>query len=126
MKCRIMRHFIWVFTVCQSTNLGASTIQSVKHFSTSHYFYRLHSHLLMFLGRLFCKHYVPRSDFSLESSLIRVHSVYFNDKILSEVYLNIWSRRKNQTTLSGENIDWMRAKTYIVVLSKIVSVMHFQ
>ena len=24
MKCRIMRHFIWVFTVCQSARLGVS------------------------------------------------------------------------------------------------------
>ena len=30
MKCRILRHFIWVFTVCKSTPLGASNIQRVK------------------------------------------------------------------------------------------------
>ena len=28
-KCRIMRHFIWVFTICQSTRLGVSDLQSV-------------------------------------------------------------------------------------------------
>ena len=30
MKCSIMLHFIWVFTVCQSTHLGVSRIQRVK------------------------------------------------------------------------------------------------
>ena len=29
MKCRIKRHFIWVFTVCQSNHLGVSSIQRV-------------------------------------------------------------------------------------------------
>ena len=27
MKCSVMRHFIWVFTVCQSTRLGLSGLQ---------------------------------------------------------------------------------------------------
>ena len=31
MKCRIMWHFIWVFTVCQSTCLGISGPQRVEH-----------------------------------------------------------------------------------------------
>ena len=35
------------------------------------------------------------------SSLIRVHSDCFNDKIESEVHLNICSRRSYQTTHSG-------------------------
>ena len=30
MKCSIMLHFIWVFTVCQSTRLRVSDIQRVK------------------------------------------------------------------------------------------------
>ena len=30
MKCRIMRHFIWVYNVCQSTRLGVSGTQRVK------------------------------------------------------------------------------------------------
>ena len=30
MKCRILRNFIWVFTVCQSTLLGVSNIRRVK------------------------------------------------------------------------------------------------
>ena len=30
MKCSIMLHFILVFTVCQSTYLGVSSIQRVK------------------------------------------------------------------------------------------------
>ena len=30
MKCRIMLHFIWVFTVCKSTHLGVSLIQRVN------------------------------------------------------------------------------------------------
>ena len=31
MKCCIVRHFIWVFTVCQSTCLGVCSHQRVKH-----------------------------------------------------------------------------------------------
>ena len=31
MKCRNMPHFIWVFTVFQSTRLGVSSIQRSKH-----------------------------------------------------------------------------------------------
>ena len=30
MKCRIMRYFIWVFTVCKSNSFGISRIQKVK------------------------------------------------------------------------------------------------
>ena len=30
MKCSIMLHFIWVFTVCLSIYLGVSSIQRVK------------------------------------------------------------------------------------------------
>ena len=32
MKCRMMRHFIWVFTVCKNTRLGVSSIQRLKDF----------------------------------------------------------------------------------------------
>ena len=30
MTCHFWRHFIWVFTVCQSIHLGVSSIQKVK------------------------------------------------------------------------------------------------
>ena len=30
MKCSIMLHFIWVFTVCQSTSLGVSRTERVS------------------------------------------------------------------------------------------------
>ena len=30
MKCLIMRHFIWVYIVCQRTCLGVASIQHVK------------------------------------------------------------------------------------------------
>ena len=29
MKCRIMRHFIWVFAVCKSTRFGVYGLESV-------------------------------------------------------------------------------------------------
>ena len=32
MKCYLMLHFIWVFTVYQSTHLGVSDLQRVKRF----------------------------------------------------------------------------------------------
>ena len=36
MKCRIMLHFIWVFTFCQRTRLGVSTIQRVKYYGRAY------------------------------------------------------------------------------------------
>ena len=54
--------------------------------------------------RLYCKQYGPRSDCSLGSSLIRVHSVCFHDKIKSEVHLNISSSRKKEPLFSGQKI----------------------
>ena len=39
------------------------------------------SHLLMFLGSKYCKQYGPRSECSLRSTLIWIHSVCFHDKI---------------------------------------------
>ena len=39
------------------------------------------SHLLMFLGSIYCKQYGPRSDCSLRSTLIWIHSVCFHNKI---------------------------------------------
>ena len=30
MKCSLILHFIWVFNVCQNTNLGVSSIQRVN------------------------------------------------------------------------------------------------
>ena len=41
----------------------------------------------MFLGSLYCKQYGPRSD----CSPIKVHTVYFQDEIKSEVDMNICS-----------------------------------
>ena len=52
--------------------------------------------LLLFLCS---KQYGTRSDCSKGSSLSRVHIVWFHDKILSEVHLNICSRRKKQMFL---------------------------
>ena len=34
MKCHIMWHFIWVFTVCKSAPLGVSCVQRVKEANT--------------------------------------------------------------------------------------------
>ena len=45
-----------------------------------------------FLGRLYCKQYGPRSDCSLKSSLIWVHTVCHRG------YLKHFSRREKQTT----------------------------
>ena len=45
MKCHIMWHFIWVFTVCKSTHLGVSCLQRVK---------RLRERMLLWFGYLEC------------------------------------------------------------------------
>ena len=57
----------------------------------------------------YCKQYGPRSDCSLRSSLIRVHSVCCHDKIQSAVHLNIYSRRKKQMTMLGQKCWWDKA-----------------
>ena len=36
MKCRIMLHFMWVFTVCKSTCLGVPRIERVKAYAQNH------------------------------------------------------------------------------------------
>ena len=38
MKCSIMLHFIWVFTVCKSTRLVVSRIQRVNDYIHATYF----------------------------------------------------------------------------------------
>ena len=55
MKCRIMRHFIWVFTVCQSICLGVSDRQRVNPF-TFFVSRLLFCHLLMYFGGLTYKY----------------------------------------------------------------------
>ena len=52
----------------------------INNFPASHDFCHLLSHLPMYLSSLYCKQYGPRSDCSLRSSLIRVHSVCFHDE----------------------------------------------
>ena len=61
----------------------------------------------MYLGCLYCKQYGPRSDNSQGNSLIWVHNICFHDKILSEVHLNICSRRKKA---NKKNIGRLRVK----------------
>ena len=65
--------------------------------------------LLMHFGGLYCKYHGPRSDCSLRSSLIRVHSV-----CLSGVHLNICSRGNMQMLYSGQKI-YNRIRVKIIV-----------
>ena len=51
MKCRAVRHLIWVFTVCQSTHLGVSRIQRVK--ATMIFFTLLNNLWHVFIVRTF-------------------------------------------------------------------------
>ena len=44
--------------------------------------------------------------------LIRVHIVWFHEKIESEVHLNLCSRHKKQTTFSGPKKNSGRIKQY--------------
>ena len=53
---------------------------SVNPFPAFHNICRLLSHLLMYFSGLYYKLYGPRSDCSLRSSLIRVHSICFHDQ----------------------------------------------
>ena len=58
------------------------TTSGFNPFSTIHNNYYLLCHLLLYFGSLYCKQYGPRSDCSIRSSLIRIHSVCFLDKII--------------------------------------------
>ena len=75
---------------------------------------------LMYFGGLYCKQLGPRSDCSLRSSLIRVHSVCFHDKIrLACIYL--CSRHIKQTTVSGwKNISRIRINFFLVIFSLVI------
>ena len=42
MKCSFMLHFIWVFTVCQGSRLGVSSIQRVNTLILSSYIFVLY------------------------------------------------------------------------------------
>ena len=64
---------------------------------------RLLSHLLIFSGSLYCKQYKPRSDYSL----IRTYSVYFHDKIQSEVHLSTCSIKSDKIFRTKKNIGWI-------------------
>ena len=42
MKCRMMRHFIWVFTVCQSTHVEITSIYRINPCHAKHFMYYQH------------------------------------------------------------------------------------
>ena len=58
MKCRIIRHFIWVFTVCESTRLGGAVfkglMQPIYICSTPIYLYIVQPNLLSKFQLLAC------------------------------------------------------------------------
>ena len=56
MKCSIMLHFIWVFTVCKSTPLGVSLIQRVNVLFCEIIYNRNIAQLLSWT-REFCEHF---------------------------------------------------------------------
>ena len=69
--------------------------------------------LRMQFGGLYCKHHEPRSDGSLRSSLIRVHSVCFHDKIALECIWIYAADVIKQTTFSGQTGLQIRGHTGI-------------
>ena len=68
MKCSIMLHFIWVFTVCQSTRLGVSSIQRVKDFMRDVF-------SLSFI-MLFFKHESRQNSRTFQGTLRDSHKVF--------------------------------------------------
>ena len=71
------------------------------------------TYLYIQFGSLYCKHYDPRSDCSIRSSLIRVHSVCFHAQKWSEMHLNICNRPKSRQLLQD--------KTFFILISYIFS-----
>ena len=65
------------------------------------------SALICLSNLLHCKHLGPRSYCSFRSSLIRVHSVCFHDKIILQCFC---IGQNNQSIFSGQNISRIRAK----------------
>ena len=65
----------------------------------------------MFLVSLYCKHYGPRSDCSFWSSLVRVHSVCFRDRISLE-WIGYIQQKKNWQYIQDKNIGRIRVKKF--------------
>ena len=60
MKCRIMRHFIWVFTDCQNIRMGPSSLQRVNVENKGQYEHG-HSHSLVIVFYFFLQYSLSHS-----------------------------------------------------------------
>ena len=100
MKYSILRHFIWVFNVCQSTPLGVSSIQRVKN---RHLIKKAKAGHCYFDTPIFqFPMYVwPKPNFFPKgSSLIWVHIVYSSGYWFAN-YINWWPIKWMTNTVNG-------------------------
>ena len=108
MKCRIMRHFIRVFTVCLSTHLGVSSIQRFnQRFQSRYYSYFTRDFKMLSVVTKFvifdnlCILLRPRPGLFKTSSLIWIQMVWHSDGILM-VFLMF---KKNGSLQMSRNTD---------------------
>ena len=113
MKCSIMLHFIWDFTVCKSTHLGVSLRQRFN-FSFPLILFSIFTTVVTYLLFYLCTllaysannmdpdQTAPKG--ALRSKMIKAHSVCFCDQKVSGVHLNICSRHNTQTTFFNKVI----------------------
>ena len=89
-------------------------------FPTIHNNCRLLSLLLEYFHDLYCKQYGPRSDCSLRSSLIRVHSDCFCDEISLECFVWFDSLRPSQHSVTSGRVfrGWTSTKLGLVCLAQ--------
>ena len=111
MKCRTLWHFIWVFTVCQNTPVGVSSIQRVNMFlkplaksRVLNLFLFLNQNMLWVLKRTVCmRHFFEYPGVTRFSSHLSMYPQY-TDRVIVKRYfkemlieaillfnLNIWT-----------------------------------
>ena len=106
MKCRTMRHFIWVFTVCKNTHLGVSCIQRVKQISNFVLFSKPYpANIFSWKCPLLIKpaayiHMHPRKLLLLKQTL------WYPIRLLSPYCFQFWlSKISKQTIIGREMVD---------------------
>ena len=98
MKCSIMLHYIWVFTVCKSTHLGVSRIQRVNFFPANAFCY--------------CRQLRPRLDLTFWRA--------WSGSKLFDTLIVLWKNfekkvnfEKNQQTTKN-NVFFQHSKSWIM------------
>ena len=100
MKCSNMLHFIWVFTVCQSTCLGASSIQRAKY------------QIIQLIRFLYLIHYMHSHYLRNEFDFLNVHGIMNTSGLLKGFTLALQETRSIHDSM---NIPKIKFIAYIYI-----------